>query len=118
MNDYPSWEFIVLSLKGKGSTEPEMVGVVFGYKNVNKTYVPTLIGMNYSYVQELNLYRQLLFQISKRANTLGYSKIDFGFSATFEKRKLGAEITPKIAYIQAKDNYSFEALNSLQNEIK
>ncbi|MNY66684.1 hypothetical protein D3C86_2041520 [compost metagenome] len=74
--------------------------------------------MNYAYVQELNLYRQLLFQIIKRANTLGCSKIDLGFSATFEKRKLGAEITPKIAYIQAKDNYSLEALNSLQNEIK
>ena len=118
MNDYAPWEFIVLYLKGNESTAPEMVGVVFGYKNVNRAYVPTLIGMNYSYVQELNLYRQLLFQIIKRANALGYSKIDFGFSATFEKRKLGAEITPKIAYIQAKDNYSFEALNSLQNEIK
>ncbi len=118
MNDYTSWEFIALYLKGNESTEPEMVGVVFGYKNLNSTYVPTLIGMNYSYVQELNLYRQLLYQIIKRANTLGLSKIDFGFSATFEKRKLGAEIMQKVAYIQAKDNYSFEALNSLQNEIK
>lgn len=118
MNDYASWEFILLYLKANELTEPEMIGVVFGYKNLNRTYVPTLIGMNYSYVQELNLYRQLLFQIIKRTNTLGFSKIDFGFSATFEKRKLGAEITPKIAYIQAKDNYSFEALNSLQNEIK
>lgn len=118
MNNNNLWEFIVLYLKGKASIEPEMVGVVFGYKNLNKTYVPTLIGMNYSYVQELNLYRQLLFQSIKRANDLGISKIDFGFSATFEKRKLGAKITPKIAYIQAKDNYAFEALNSLQNEIK
>lgn len=118
MNDYVSWEFIVLYLKGNESTVPEMVGVVFGYKNLNRAYVPTLIGMNYSYVQELNLYRQLLFQIIKRAKALRYSKIDFGFSATFEKRKLGVEITPKIAYIQTKDNYAFEALNSLQNEIK
>jgi len=57
MNDYAPWEFIVLYLKGNESTAPEMVGVVFGYKNVNRAYVPTLIGMNYSYVQELNLYR-------------------------------------------------------------
>ncbi|ESU19097.1 2-amino-3-ketobutyrate coenzyme A ligase [Flavobacterium cauense R2A-7] len=118
MSDYASWEFIVLYLKENESKEPEMVGVVFGYKNLKRAYVPTLIGMNYNYVQELHLYRQLLFQIIKRANTLGISKIDFGFSATFEKRKLGAEIIPKIAYIQAKDNYSFEALNSLQNDIK
>jgi hypothetical protein len=118
MNNYDSWEFIVLYLKANEFTTPEMVGVVYGYKNSNKTYVPTLIGMNYAYVKELNLYRQILFQIIKRANTLGCLKIDFGVSATFEKRKLGAIITPKIAYIQAKDNYSFEALNSLQNEVK
>lgn len=118
MNNYDSWEFIVLYLKANEFTTPEMVGIVYGYKNSNKTYVPTLIGMNYAYVKELNLYRQILFQIIKRANTLGCLKIDFGVSATFEKRKLGAIITPKIAYIQAKDNYSFEALNSLQNEVK
>ncbi len=116
MNDYNSWEFIVIYLKTNKSIEPEMVGVVFGYKNSEHTYVPVLIGMDYEYVQKLNLYRQLLFQIIKRANALGYKKIDFGFSATFEKRKLGAKIEPKIAYIQARDNFSFEALNNLQNE--
>lgn len=118
MNDYPSWEFIVMYLKESELENPEMIGIVFGYKNLENTYVPVLIGMDYKYVRKLNLYRQLLFQIIKRANYLNLHKIDFGFSATFEKRKLGATIIPKTAYIQAKDNFPLEAIQTMQNETK
>ena len=44
--------------------------------------------------------------------------IDFGVSASFEKRKLGAKIIPKVAYIQARDNYAIEVMNTLQNDFK
>lgn len=118
MNDYPSWEFIVVYLKDSEPKNAEMVGVVFGYKNLEGTYVPVLIGMDYEYVRKLNLYRQLLFQIIKRANSIGCLKIDFGFSASFEKRKLGATVIPKIAYIQAKDNFALEVIQTMQNESK
>ncbi len=91
---------------------------MFCYKNAKNTYVPELIGMDYQWAKEYHLYRQLLFQTIKRANQLGISKIDFGLSATFEKRKLGATIVPKVAYIQARDNYVLELLNNLQNDHK
>lgn len=116
MNKYASWEFIILYLKESEPKNPEMVGVVFSYKNLEETYVPELIGMDYAYVQKLNLYRQLLFQVIKRANYLNCSKINFGFSATFEKRKLGATVIPKIAYLQAKDNFVLESMQAMQNE--
>lgn len=34
------------------------------------------------------------------------------------KRKLGATIIPKVAYIQARDNFSMELMGTLQNEDK
>lgn len=68
--------------------------------------------------QKFQLYRQLLFQTIKRAKKLGFKKIDFGITASFEKRKLGATIIPRVAYVQAKDNFSMELINVIQNENK
>lgn len=116
MNDSPNWEFILLALKEEIGNP--FVGIMFCYKNNNHTYVPELIGMDYKWAKEYQLYRQLLFQTIKRANALQFQKIDFGVSASFEKRKLGARIIPKVAYIQARDNYAMELMNTLQNDYK
>lgn len=122
MSENPLWEFILLYLdeKSDGAEVPsqKLVGVLFCYKNMEHTYVPSLIGMDYDYARQFQLYRQLLFQAIKRAKDLGYTKIDFGITAAFEKRKLGATIIPKVAYVQAKDNFSMEFLQTLQNEAK
>jgi hypothetical protein len=48
-----------------------------------------------------------------RAKALDFKKIDFGFSASFEKKKVGAVIVPKVAYIQAKDNFSMELMGTM-----
>ena len=113
IND-PNWEFILLYLREENTKQA--VGIMFCYKNMEHTYVPALIGMNYTYALKFQIYRQLLYQTIKRARELNFKKIDFGFSATFEKKKLGATIIPKVAYIQARDNFSMELMGTLQNE--
>ncbi|WP_367757338.1 aminotransferase class I/II-fold pyridoxal phosphate-dependent enzyme [Flavobacterium sp. WC2430] len=120
MESNRQWEFILLYLKNeekKEITNP-LVGILFCYKNTGNTYVPALIGMDYSYAKKFQLYRQLLFQAIKRARHLNLNKIDFGLSATFEKRKLGATVIQKVAYIQARDNFSMELMGTIQNEDK
>jgi hypothetical protein len=125
------WEFILLYLNNNDNRNNNNnnnsnqhtslnlpIGILFCYKNTNHTYVPALVGMDYSYAKEFQLYRQLLFQAIKRAQKLNLNRIDFGVSATFEKRKLGATVIPKVAYIQARDNFSMELMGTLQNEDK
>jgi 7-keto-8-aminopelargonate synthetase-like enzyme len=114
----PHWEFILLYLKNNEDSQNEspLVGILFCYKNSGRTYVPSLIGMDYSVPKKFSLYRQLLFQGIKRAKELGYKKIDLGITATFEKRKLGAKVLPKVAYIQAKDNFSMEFMGTMQSK--
>lgn len=118
MSNHNQWEFILLYLKNneKQNFSNRPVGVLFCYKNEKATYVPSLIGMDYKYAKEYQLYRQLLFQSIKRAKQLNFNKIDLGVSATFEKKKLGATVIPKVAYIQAKDNFSMELMGTIQNE--
>ena len=123
MINHPDWEFILLYLKKETSltqsdSPVSIVGVMFCYKNLGYTYTPCLIGMDYTIAKEFQLYRQLLFQTIKRANDLCFKRIDFGITASFEKRKLGATIIQKIGYIQTKDNFSMELMNTLQNQNK
>ena len=118
MADNPNWEFIVLKLpsslhEGTGSL---IVGVMFCYKNLGITYVPSLVGMDYTFAVEFQVYRQLLYQTIKRARKLGFSRIDFGLSASFEKRKLGATVKQKYAYVQVEDNFKMENLGMMRNE--
>jgi 7-keto-8-aminopelargonate synthetase-like enzyme len=114
MNTCPHWEFLTLTLKD--TDEHHFVGIMFCYKNSGHTYVPELIGMDYVTSEGFQLYRQLLFQTIKRAAELQIPRIDFGISATFEKKKLGASVLQKVAYVQSRDNYAMELLQTLQNE--
>lgn len=110
MSDNPHWEFIVLTLKSSPQTP---IGAMFCYKNQGKTYVPAFVGLDYTYVTSHYTYRQLLYQTIKRAIALGFSGIHFGLTASFEKRKLGAEVNERFAYVQASDNYVLELLGTM-----
>jgi len=114
MNSCANWEFIILRLKNRNAED--FIGVMFCYKNSSIAYVPELIGMDYTAGDGYNLYRQLLYQTIKRARELQIERINFGISASFEKRKLGASIIPKVAYVQARDNFAMELMQTLQNE--
>jgi 7-keto-8-aminopelargonate synthetase-like enzyme len=114
MNSCPNWEFIILTLKD--AAEKNFIGIMFCYKNSGNVYVPELIGMDYIAGEGFNLYRQLLYQTIKRARQLEIKRIDFGISATFEKKKLGASVISKVAYVQSRDNYAMELMQTLQNE--
>jgi len=111
MSDHPNWEFILIH-------HPEqlnkIIGVMFCYKNNAQTYVPSLVGIDYDYLKIYQTYRQLLYQTLKRAIQLKFKTIDLGLTASFEKKKLGAEVEEKYAYIQASDNYTLELLGLLE----
>lgn len=113
ISDDPNWEFIVLKLKQSDKADNPAVAVMFAYKNQGISYVPAFIGMNYDYLTEYGIYKQMLYRTILRAHELGFKKVDFGFSASFEKKKVGARVIPKIAYIQAKDNYAMEMLETI-----
>ncbi|TDN94968.1 7-keto-8-aminopelargonate synthetase-like enzyme [Salegentibacter sp. 24] len=112
----PKWDFLVLYLKAdRNNVSDKIVGVMFCTGSGN-TFIPALVGMDYEYNEKFNIYRQLLYQTIKTAGILKYEKINFGLSANFEKKKLGATLTPKVAYIQADDNFSLEALEWLRKD--
>lgn len=113
MSGHPNWEFITLRLKGDNDN---IIGVMFCYNNQNIAYVPAFIGLDYRYVRSHHSYRQLLFQTIKRAIEQQFRRIDFGMTAAFEKRKLGATVDEKVAYLQTSDNFIIEQLGVMERQ--
>ncbi|MHA7830176.1 MAG: aminotransferase class I/II-fold pyridoxal phosphate-dependent enzyme [Flagellimonas sp.] len=113
MNLHDQWEFIVLSPLGEPNV---LLGVMFCYTNLDQVYVPAFVGMDYAYLEKYAIYRQLLYRTIERAIGLGLPKIELGMTAAFEKRKLGAEVHERHAYIQTGDNFSLELLGIMEGQ--
>ena len=114
----PDWELMVLTLNDQAPKD-QPVAVVFSYIN-SSSYIPMIIGLDYQYNKEYNIYRQSLYQLVVRATTLGKKNIDLGFSASVEKMKMGAKPIVVHAYMNSKDNFSQAVLvqmNKTQDKI-
>lgn len=101
------WDVNVLVHKLSGKE----VAVVFSYRSGN-TYAPTVIGMNYDYVNTHKIYKQTLFRLLERAKGLGCTEVHMGFGASMEKRKLNCKPVPTWSFVQTIDTFSAEFLNN------
>jgi hypothetical protein len=109
---------MVLTLEGEAIRD-EPVAVVFSYINSN-SYIPMIIGLDYRYNKEYNIYRQSLYQLVVRATELRKKNIELGFSASIEKMKMGARPVAVHAYMNSKDNFNQAVLvqmNKTQDKI-
>jgi hypothetical protein len=96
------------------SSDNSAVAVMFCMKTKDR-YCPLFVGLNYDYLG-YNIYPQILWQTILRAKQLNLSKINFGFTASQNKRKLGARAIPQVSFIQMKDNYNMGLLGLVSND--
>ncbi|MDQ3394039.1 MAG: aminotransferase class I/II-fold pyridoxal phosphate-dependent enzyme [Bacteroidota bacterium] len=109
-----NWEFIIIRVKPEnGSSKRPIAGFCANYKNCSGGYSAVLLGMDYQYLNSHKTYKQFLYQIMLRAKAIDANKVFLGFSATTEKKKIGATVTPKVAFVQTKDNFKLELLNNI-----
>lgn len=113
MNSDLLWEFIVLSPVGQVD---RTLGVMFCYRNGDGVYVPAFVGLDYDGLETFATYRLLLLHTIDRAIALGFPRIDFGMTASFEKRKLGAVMRDRFAYLQTRDNFILETLGVMEGQ--
>ncbi len=115
---HPQWEVIELKLKHKmvGSSKGDLlVGVCFCYKT-KSNYSFVLAGMDYDYLLSHNVYKQMLWQVIKRANDLKFKKISLGLTASQSKRKVGGKALKQVAYVQVKDKYNVSVIAAMSNQ--
>jgi 7-keto-8-aminopelargonate synthetase-like enzyme len=106
-----NWEALSLQLSVNG--EMKEVAVVFNYKS-GTTYNAMFIGIDRHIQSGFSIYRQALYQILKRANALNCIVVNYGFTASLEKRRLGAEAHTTVAYMQSEDHFNASVIESMQ----
>lgn len=112
------WEVLELTLKdAAGSVQCNPCCVVFCHTG-SEAYIPMIIGIDYTFNKEFNIYRQALFQAVLRAKQLGKKRILLGFSAGTEKQKLGAVPSCTYAYLHTTDSYNAQAIAALSMLIR
>jgi predicted N-acyltransferase len=105
-----NWE--IISLKLKDNQNDKAIAVVFSHIG-NDVYNPMIMGLDYKYLHSHKCYKQALYRIVERSRQLNLKNINFGYAASTEKKKLGANINTPAVYIQARDNYSMQVIASM-----
>jgi 7-keto-8-aminopelargonate synthetase-like enzyme len=112
MAESPDWDCMQFTTQEHGQNLT--IGIVFAYKNQN--YSNAIVGLDYTYMEKFETYRQSLFQTVVRAINLGSRKIYLGLTADFEKKKVGASSIQKVAFVQMKDTFSSSLMSLIPNK--
>lgn len=112
MAKHPNWEIIALSVKPELGYAEKPVAVMFNYVTP-ESYNFMMIGIDYSMQEQFKCYKQALYQAIMRCQEQGKEQINLGFSASFEKHKVGAKAIPTVAYMQMKDNYNMTVIANM-----
>ncbi len=108
-----NWHVILLREK----KSQEIVSILYGYNHKEKFYAK-IIGLDYSLPASHELYRQTLYQTMLKASVLGCKQLHFGFTASIEKKKLGAKQVKLHSYSQVSDQFNLEYINAFEKSIK
>ena len=114
--EHPNWEIIKISLKPEFDSREkrEAVAIAVSYKT-DSLYSFLVTGIDYSFMEEYNLYPQILWQTIERARKLGLS-INMGITASQPKRKFGATVTKKSIFVQNKDTMKDSLVSLIANQ--
>ncbi|HTA83083.1 MAG TPA: aminotransferase class I/II-fold pyridoxal phosphate-dependent enzyme [Bacteroidia bacterium] len=110
------WEVIELKLKPEFDSRPDRkaVSMAISYKAEN-SYDFLIVGIDYTYLEEHNVYAQTLWQAIKRARQVDAKAINMGLTASLNKRKFGARVIKNAMYVQTKDSYNASVIASMAN---
>ena len=106
----PDWELVLL--RPRGEAEAPVSGFFAAYHG-GASYVPLVAGLDYTFVAERGLYRQLLRQTLERARRLGRERILFGFGASLEKRRFGARPVASNMFVELDDHFAVDAIEQI-----
>jgi 7-keto-8-aminopelargonate synthetase-like enzyme/predicted N-acyltransferase len=108
-------EIIQLRIKQNDGSTGEIVAVTFNIITAACNYCGVIIGLDYNYLKDYNVYKQALYQSIIKAGMSKTKKIFLGFTASDVKRKFGAKAKSQVAFVQLQDNYNMTVINSISN---
>lgn len=102
------WEIMSLIHKKSG----KVASVILSAFNENN-YHPMIIGIDYSLDASLNTYKQSLYRLILRSMELNVDTLHLGLTATDAKYNMGATKKDYVGFIQQKDHYNQDLIDSM-----
>ncbi len=117
MHESPAWELMTLRLDPAegGPLDRRPVAFCASHKQEGH-YGAFLCGLDYDYVYKHGAYRQMLFQIIRRAMELGMKTVHMGMTANLEKLRFGTVEQRTCVYLQVRDHFNGALLRELAAE--
>lgn len=104
-------DYDILRIYLKDNPE-QPVAVMYSYVNEG-SYNTIVVGLDYEKVHSHHAYKQALLQTVLRAKDLGCSRIDLGYTADLEKKRVGAKRQESFSYVMAMEHYSYAVLETI-----
>jgi len=117
MHESPAWELMTLRLDPAhgGPQDGRPVAFCAAHKQ-DGHYGGFLCGVDYEYVYHHGAYRQLLYQLIRRAMELGMKSVHLGMTADMEKIRFGSVAQRTCVYMQARDHFNGALLREIAAE--
>jgi 7-keto-8-aminopelargonate synthetase-like enzyme len=103
-----NWEVLTLTEKDTH----EIIAMSLCLKSHNN-YSHVIFGIDDTINKTEGVYKLMLYHVVKRAFEIGAENLLMGITANDTKRKFGAEQIKQVAYIQVKDKYNQELIDSM-----
>jgi len=103
-----NWEIITLHNKDNDS----VVGMSLCLKTT-KNYSHVIFGVDSLIDKGEGIYKLMIYHVVKRAFELKSENLYMGITASDTKRKFGAEQKKQVAFVQIKDKFNQEFIDSL-----
>lgn len=114
----PVWEIVSFHLPVEHGGPADGKAVAFYAAHLcSRHYMPLFCGLDYRFVREHGAYRQMLFQMKRRADELHMRTIHYGMDADFVKSRLGTTVHQTCAYVQSIDTYNASILGQIVAEL-
>lgn len=107
--EHPECDVLRLHLK----EEPEVPVAVMYSHHSGGVYTACYVGLDYRYVESHKTYKQILHRTVERAHELGCHRLNLGFTAGLEKRKVGAAARPTWGYALVRDGFNLDIIATM-----
>ncbi|MDI1476252.1 bifunctional aminotransferase class I/II-fold pyridoxal phosphate-dependent enzyme/GNAT family N-acetyltransferase [Polyangium sp. y55x31] len=118
MLESTAWEIVTLTLDpaAGGPAHGRPVAWFAGHL-CGGHYGALVAGLDYDYVLEHGVYRQMIFQVIRQAKTRGIDVVHLGMDADVEKSRYRTTIVKNCIYLHARENYNGAVLREIVAEL-
>ncbi|WP_437567292.1 aminotransferase class I/II-fold pyridoxal phosphate-dependent enzyme [Sorangium sp. So ce542] len=118
MLESPVWEIVVLRLKPEAGGPADLRPVAwFAAHMCNGHYGALIAGLDYDYVVEHGVYRQMIFQMIRQSKARGMKVLHMGMDADVEKARYRTALVKNCVYVHARENYNTTVLRDIVAEV-